>query len=180
METNAVNSKNIMLKNGLYLGLTSIAMSVIWYATGNTYSTNPLMGTLLTIIGLGISIFFIVVAIKKFKAENNGYLFLSQALKIGIGVALIGGVIAAAYALLFTTVIEPDYFEKLLEVQRQAMIEANPNLTEQQLQAMGEMAEKFSLSPFTTFTFSIIGSLFSGLIISLIAGAVMQKKEQVY
>lgn len=179
METNVVNSKNIMLKNGLYLGLAMVLVNVIMYVSGMTYSGNTLMGIITTILKFALMIFFIVLGIKQFRTENSDFLRLSQALKVGIGIALVMAIIEAVYSLLFTTVIEPDFNDKILDVQRAAMIEANPNLTQQQLDGAIEISRKF-MSPVFALPISIVWNLFLGLIISLIAGAVMQKKEQTY
>ncbi|MDO4230111.1 MAG: DUF4199 domain-containing protein, partial [Capnocytophaga sp.] len=73
-------------------------------------------------------------------------------------------------------VIDPNFIEKTLEFQRTEMIKSNPNFTENQIEMALEMARKMS-SPAFAIPLSIIGSLFFGFIVSLIAGAVMQKKE---
>lgn len=179
MEAKVVDSKSIMLKNGLYLGLAIVLLGVVMYASGMTYSENSVVG--IANIGLKIAfmIFFIVLGIKQFKAENSGFLELGQALKVGIGITLVSALIEAAYALLFMTVIEPDFVDKMLEIQRTVMSEANPNLTAQQLDGAIEMSRKF-MSPVFTLPISILWNLFLGLVISLIAGAVMQRKQETF
>lgn len=179
METKVVDSKNIMLKNGLYLGLAIVLLSVIMYAFGMTYSGNSVVGTINFGLKIAFTIFFIVLGIKQFKAENSGFLVLGQALKVGIGIALVSALIEAAYVLLFMTVIEPDFVDKMLEIQRTVMSETNPNLTAQQLDGAIEMSRKF-MSPVFSLPISIIGNLFLGLVISLIAGAVMQRKQETF
>ncbi|MDO4783068.1 MAG: DUF4199 domain-containing protein [Capnocytophaga felis] len=179
METNVVNSKDIMLKNGLYLGLAIVLVNVVMYASGMIYNGNTVVGILSSVLKFGLMVFFIVLGIKQFRTQNSGFLMLGQALKVGVGIALVMAIIEVLYSLIFTTVIEPDFFDKMLEVQKAAMIEANPNLTEQQLDGAIEMSRKFT-SPVFTLPISIVWNLFLGLVISLIAGAVMQKKEQEY
>ncbi|MDO4229207.1 MAG: DUF4199 family protein, partial [Capnocytophaga sp.] len=103
METKIVNSKDIMLKYGLYLGLASIALSIIPYVLGITFSAS----TWIAILGYLVTIFFIVMGIKQFKAQRSGFLKIGEALKIGIGISLIGGIIGVLYMLIFNNVIDP-------------------------------------------------------------------------
>lgn len=179
METNVVNSKSIMLKNGLYLGLAIVVVYVIMYASGLVYSGSMVAGFASGMLRFAIMILFVVWGIKQFKMENSGFLMLAQALKVGIGIALVSALVEVAYNLLFTMVIEPDFADKMFEVQKTVMLEQNPNLTTEQLEAGREMGKKFS-SPMFTIPISIVWNLFLGLIISLVAGAVMQKKEQIF
>lgn len=179
METNVVNSKSIMLKNGLYLGLAIVAVNVIMYVSGLVYSGSMVAGFASGMLRFAIMILFVVWGIKQFKMENSGFLMLAQALKVGIGIALVSALVEVAYNLLFTMVIEPDFADKMFEVQKTVMLEQNPNLTTEQLEAGREMSKKFS-SPMFTIPISIVWNLFLGLIISLVAGAIMQKKEQTF
>lgn len=79
-----VNSKKIILNNGLYLGLATVALSIIMYVTNMIYDQNWIVG----LISFILMIVFIAMGIKAFKAQNNGYLSLSQGLKVGLGIAL--------------------------------------------------------------------------------------------
>lgn len=178
MKTEA-NSKDIMLKYGIYLGLASIALGVIMYVSGGTYSGNTLIQTLFSLAGLAAIILFIVLAIKQLKNQNGGFLQLSEALKVGVAVALIGAIIGGIYTYVFTTIIEPDFYAKMSEITMKKMEADFPHLSKEEIQNAMEISNKMS-SPFLVFTLSLIGNLLFGLIVSLIAGAVMQKKEQTF
>ena len=171
-----LDAKKIMLQNGILLGLVTILISVIGYVSGITLSGDSILQLLISVLGFAAIIVFIVLGIKKYRAGNGGFISLSQAIKIGLGVAVIGGVIAALYNVVFVEYIDPDFTEKILLLQKEKMLEADPNLTQQQLDAGIGMARKFS-TPWMQFAFSIIGSLFFGFIITLIAGLVMRKEE---
>ena len=119
----------------------------------------------------------IVYAIKAFKKANGGFLTLGEALKVGIGTALIGGLIGVIWTLLLTNVLEPDYMQQVMEVQKEKMLDQG--LSEEQIEASAEMMEKFS-SPLISVAASLIGNLFFGFIISLIGGLIMQKKQDLY
>ena len=172
MENQKATVKKFVLNYGLMLGIISVIFGVIMYVT-NVY-LNP--GILYTIIGFLIYIIIISLAIKAFKTENGGFLSLSEALKVGIGVSVIGGIIAALWSFVLMNYIEPDYMNQMIEVQREKMIEMQPDMTEAQLDDAAEMASKFS-SPLISIAISLIGSLFFGLVISLIAGLIMKNKN---
>ena len=101
---------------------------------------------------------------------------LGQAIKLGLGIALIAGIIGVIFNYLLMNVIEPDMINQIMEKQQEAMIESNPNMTDQQLEAASEMTAKF-MTPGMMAAFGLIGSLFFGFIISLITGLVMKRDK---
>jgi len=172
MENQQTSLQQIMLNFGLYLGVTGILINVIMYATGNIY--DPHWSVM--VVGLLVTIGFIIYGIKQVKEMNGGLLSLGEALKTGLGIALISGIIAIVYSLIFTNFIEPDFYEKMAEVSYQKILEEYPNFTDEQIEAATEMASKMS-GPGVNAAMMIMGSLISGLIISLIGGSIMRKKE---
>ena len=172
MEIQKVEAKKFVLNYGVLLGILSVILGVIMYVT-NAYIDPSII---YTIIGFLILIAVISYAINAFKNENGGYLNLGDALKVGIGVAVIGGIITAIWSYLLMNFIEPQYMAQIMEVNQQKMMETNPNLTQAQMDSMMEMSSKFT-SPFMIMAFSLIGNLFFGLLISLIAGLIMKNKN---
>ncbi len=168
---NQTNSKSIILNYGLYLGVIGVFIHLAFYATGNLIKLGWLSG----ILGFVAMIALIVLGIKKFKADNNGFLTFGQALKVGVGIAVISAVISTIYTLIFTNVIEPEFQQQTLEIQRQAWIDAG--LNDEQIEASEAMAKKFS-SPMITAPLAIVVSAFFGFIISAISGAIMKKTEE--
>lgn len=63
------------------------------YVTNMIYDQNWIVG----LISFILMIVFIAMGIKAFKAQNNGYLSLSQGLKVGLGIALISSIVAVVY-----------------------------------------------------------------------------------
>lgn len=164
------SSKKVMINYGLILGLISILISVGVYASGNAYNQHWSIG----LISFAIMVILIALGIKKLKQNNNDSLTLAEALKTGIGIALISGILSAIYTYIFVTIIEPDFYVNLLaSIERQWM---EQGMTDEQIQTTLAMTKKMS-GPFMTITFSIIGSLFFGFIISLITGLIMKKDK---
>ena len=168
---NQTNSKSIILNYGLYLGVAGVFIHLLFYASGSLFENLQMVG----LIGLIPMIAFIVLGIKKFKNDNGGFLSFGQALKVGVGIAVISALISTVYTLLFTNVIEPTYQEQLMEIQKQAWVDGG--LSDEQIENAVAMTEKFQ-SPFITVPIAIVMSAFFGFIISAITGAIMQKKNE--
>jgi len=169
MENQPVPSKKIMLNYGLYLGIVSIIISVAVYALGMHYEQDWKN----MVIGIIVMFVIIFLGIKKYKEFNSGYLTIGQALKTGIGIALIGGIIGVIYSYIFMNFIEPDFMDKMMELQQQKMIEDYPQLSDEQIETQIELMNKFS-TPLISSAFQIIGSLFFGFVISLIVGFIQK------
>lgn len=172
METQTASVKKIALPYGLLLSLTTIVISVIVYVMGMTYD-QPWWQSLLNFVAM---IGFIVYGIKAYKHDNENYLSLGEALKMGLAIALVAGLIGSVFSYLFVTVIEPDFAVNMLETTRVKMIDDNPDMTQEAMDMALGVTEKM-MSPGILVAFSIVGSLFIGFIISLIAGLVMKNNR---
>lgn len=172
METQTASVKKIAMNYGLLLGLASIAFSVILYVTGN-HLEQTLWSSVISFL---IMLAFIVYGLKAFKKDNGGFMSLGEALKTGVAIALISGILGAIYFYVFVTMIEPDFTAQILEVQRETMIEANPDMPKEQMEMSMGIAEKMT-QPWIMVAFAVIGSLFFGFIISLVAGLIMKQPK---
>ncbi|MFC5045993.1 DUF4199 domain-containing protein [Aquimarina hainanensis] len=175
MENATTNTKKFILNYGAILGVLSVLLGVILYVTDSHKEQSWIQSLIGFLIILGVIIF----GIKAFKTANNGFLTLSQALKIGLGISLVGALIGIIWLFLLTMVIEPDFTAQLADMQREKLIEQYPDFTQEQIDQSVEMAQKFS-TPYMMAAFSLIGNLFLGFIISLFGGLIMQKKQDLY
>jgi hypothetical protein len=166
------STKQIMLNYGLMLGFISILLSVANYAVGDIYEphwANQVVSFIATIA-------VIVLGIKKVKEFNNGFLTLGEALKTGLGIALVSGILFLIYFFVFTNFIEPEFYVRTLEVREQAILEGYPNLTDEQLEGAMAMQKKLN-GPLFMSAIILIFSLFIGFIIALIGGLIMKKAK---
>lgn len=172
MENQKISFKQIVTTHGVYLALVSIILLVIMYITNTTQNWVYSLG------GFALTVLIMVYAIKTFKQHNENYLTLGEGLKVGMATAAIGGVLAAFYAYLHYSFIYPEYIDAVLEEARMQMAEQSQGMTDEQMdQAIG-FTETFT-SPFMMATFSLIGSLFFGFIISLFASLIMKRERPV-
>ena len=170
MNNQRASLKKIALNYGVLLALLSIVLQVISYVL-DAHIDRPWW---LTVLQLAISISVIVYGIKLFKNENEGFLTLGQALKTGVAISLIAGLIAVVFNYIFMHYIDPDFIVKTMEFSREQMIADNPNLTQEQIDNAMEISAMF-MSPGIMSAFAIIATLFFGFVISLVAGLIMKK-----
>ena len=64
METKNVNFLSIALRNGILLGLVSVAFTVLLYVTDFLYTDNTLLAVITWLINIAISVVFIVMAVE--------------------------------------------------------------------------------------------------------------------
>lgn len=170
MENQPASIKPIAYTYGLYSALLSIAVLVVMYVA-NLDKSWILSG--ISFIG---SILIFVYGIKAFKKANFNVLSVGQAVKVGLAIAVIAGVITALYSYVHYEYIYPEFIEMQKETAYQQMMERNPNLTDEQASQAMEMSAMFMTPTFFSIM-SIIGSLFFGLIVSLIAGLIMRSND---
>ncbi len=173
MEDQKSTTKQIMLNSGLMLGFISILISVANFAIGDIYKPHWAV----SVISIIATIAVIVLGIKKVKELNNGYLTLGEAIKTGLGIALVSGLVFLVYFFVFTNFLEPEFYARSLEVKEQAVLEMYPNLTDDQLEGAMDLQKKLN-GPVFTSAILLIVSLFFGFIVALIGGLVMKKVEE--
>ena len=168
---NQANGKNIMVNNGIILGISSVLFALVMFATGNHLTPHWSASIVNAIIFIGI----IIYGIKQFKATNNNFLSWGQGVKIGVGVAIVGGLIVVVYNYLFTNFIEPDFMNQMMEIQNQAFLDQG--LTEDQIEAANALTSTFS-SPGIMAAVGIISYAIGGFIVAAITAAILKKSEE--
>lgn len=174
MENNKTSATQIMLNYGLILAFITILVAIANYAFGNVYDPHWSV----SVLNAALTIIIIVFGLKKLKESNNGLLSLGQALKTGLGIALISGIVYVIYFYVFVNFIEAEYFINAAKVAEDKIITQYPNMSDEQLEAAVAMSQKMSSFGMIS-AIVLIMSLFFGFIISLIAGLIMKKTEEV-
>ncbi len=168
---NQAPSKSIILNYGVYLGIASILINLVVYATGDYlkphWSISVLSALLMVVI--------IVFANKKFKELNSGFMSWGQSVKIGVGLTVISAIIIIVYQQIFANFIEPDYAQQMLMMQEQTW--TDQGMTSEQIDSAKEMMQKFQ-SPVISSAIGIVVAAFIGFVVSAIVGAIMKKSEE--
>jgi hypothetical protein len=172
MESKA-SSKNTILNYGLVYGLILILMSVTLYALNLHYEK---VGGY---IGLGVLVITIllvpILGMAKFKRDNLNIMSWGQAVKIGMGIIILGTLINIIYSFGFSEFIEPTYNETVLELQKNELL-ATEQFTPEQIDQQIEISAMFQ----GTLLGAGVGILFFafvGFVISAIAGAIMKRSD---
>ena len=168
---NQVNSKQFIVNNGILLGVASIVLSLILYATGNHLTPHWSVSLISAALFIGL----IVFGTKKFKEANGGFMSWGQGVKVGVGIAVLAGLIITIYQYVFMNFIEPEYMAQMMEIQNQGFIDGG--MTEEQIEAANKMGESFR-SPFMVAAMGIIMYAIGGFIVSAITSAIMKKSEE--
>jgi len=172
MEKSAIKTSSFALRYGLILGLISIVFGLMIYFLEMHYQNDTKIG----MVSLASSTIVIVLGLLAFKKANEGYISLSEALKTGLGIALISGILSVLYQALLVTVIDPDTIQKSVDFQMETIRMEQPELPTETLNQIEEMQKRFS-SPAIMAAIGIIFSLFFGFIISLVAGLIIKKSR---
>mgnify|MGYP003118807098 FL=1 len=172
MEEQKLTTGKVALTYGGLLGLLTIILAVVLYVTNSLLDRNWMTAA----VSFLIMIACISYGQKVYRNGNGGFMDLKDALKVGVGIALIGAILGALYNYVFLTVIEPGFTELIIEKQRETMINSQPNMTEAQIDQAMEFAGKFS-QPWVQSSFQIVAGIFFGFIISLISGLILKRNN---
>lgn len=155
---------------GLLLGLASVAFGVILYSMDMHYE----QGWDKFIIGTLLMVGAIVFAATQYKKANFGYFSISDGLKLGAGIGIIGAIISLIWYALLTNIIEPGFMDKAMEIAKVKAFEDNPKITDEQWQQGVEMQKKFA---WLAYPFGILINAFVGFIIGLVTGLILKKQK---
>lgn len=172
MENNSSTLKSHILQYGLLLGGISVVFALMLFFLDMHYSQESAVG----IISIAITAAVIILGQYNFRKENEGFLSFGESLKLGVGIALISSVIGVTYQVLLVTVIDPDTIPKMIEIAKNQLYDANPEMTQEQLDGILEMQKKF-ISPQMMVAFGLIGGLLIGFVISMISGLILKRNR---
>lgn len=173
MEENQPKIGKFIWTFGLLLGLVSIAFGVILFSMDMHYE----QGWDIRIIGILVLIAAIVLGTIQYKKANSGFLSISEALKLGAGIGLVGGIFSLIWYAVLTNIIEPDFMDKAMEIAKAKTLEENPKLTEEQWAQGVEMQKKFA---WVTYPILLLFNVILGLIIGFFTGLFLKKQKPAY
>jgi hypothetical protein len=164
--------KSNIITYGIILGSISVVFQLMLFLLDMHYKNDSTAGIVALLITSGVLVYSFIV----FKKNNEGYMTLSEALKIGLGVSLISAIIGIIYTQLLVNFLDPDTMQKSLELSIDNMRAQNPEIPQEALETARSIQEKMS-SPLIFSAVQIIFSLFFGFIISLIGGLIVKKSR---
>lgn len=173
MEENQPKTGKFALTYGLLVGGVGIVFGIMLFTMDLHYERGwGVQGTQIAILAAGI-----ILGIYQFRKANFGFLNISQALKVGAGVALIAAILGLIYFFILSNFIEPEYMDKMYEIGKQQAMENNPKLTEEQIDQGIEMQKSMS---WIFYPIGLLINIIIGLVVGLIAGLILKKQKPAY
>ena len=167
MEDQTPSIKPIAYKYGVYSAMLSICGLMIMYLT------NMDKNWTLSIASIVLSVTIFYYGIKEYKSANANSLNLGEAFKVGLAIALIGGILSAIYSYIHYKLIYPEFITMQKETAYNQIVLSNPTMSPEQISQTMSITELFLTPGFFSLS-AILGSLIFGLIVSLILGLVLK------
>lgn len=169
------NNRQAIINFGLIQGLVSVTLAVVLYATGNyNMSGQGDANILYSVLNLAVSVVFPLLAILKVREIGGGFISFGKAFSTGFQVILIAAILGAVWLLVYTTTLEPNYQEVILQNNYEQMSEQG--MSSEQIDQAIEMTKRFTTPTFMA-VFAVLTSAFFGAIIALILGGILQRKD---
>jgi hypothetical protein len=173
MEENQPKTGKYSLNFGLITGGIGIIFAIMLFTMDMHYDR----GIAVQAVQIAILAAGIIFGIIQFKKANSGFLSISEALKLGAGIALISGILGLIWFFVFSNLIEPDFMDNMYELGKEQAMADNPSLTEEQMDQGIEMQKKFA---WISYPVILIINIIIGLVVGLIGGLIMKKQEPAY
>ena len=171
MEENQSKTGKYALTYGAILGGVSVIFALMLYSVDLHYQGGLMVG----LVSMALMIAAIVIGLIQFRKANNGLMSLGQAMKVGVGIALIAGIIGIAFNQVMANVIDPDMMTKAMEFQKATLAEST-KMTPDQIDERMEATKKFA-TPVMQIAFGLLFSVVLGLVFSLISGLILKRTE---
>ncbi len=167
----------IIWRYGLLTGLVLILLGLVFYLTGLQSFDQPQSSNswIITIVNLVVLFGGLYLAIQQHRDQNlGGYITFGKGFTVGLLTSLVVAVVTAIWTIVFFTVVEPNATQMILEASKDQMANEQGMSNEQIEQAMTWVS--WMTSPSMLTVFALLGTVFQGLILSLIAGGVLSKR----
>ena len=164
--------KSTIIQYGLIYGGLAVVFNIMLFIMDMHYQG----GSLQQWAGLIIMVGSITAGQLAFRKLNNGYLNLSEAMKTGLGVTMVGIIIALLYGWFQAIVLDPNQIEKATEFALSQLIEQNPEMTDEMISVSKEWIEWGSSPAISTALALGFGLIFGG-IVSLVTGLIVKKSR---
>jgi hypothetical protein len=177
----AANKKNIALTFGVYYGIFSVLLVVVQYATGDFTVSSGAGETnwFFTVLSLGAGVFFPVMALVQLKKSQGGFMSFGQGFKASFTVFIVSSLFVAAWMLIYTYVLEPNYQQVLIDnAYTQMQMQNGGSMSEQQMDTAMEWTKKMT-GPLMLVLWTVLTSAILGAIGSLIYSGAIHAKPPV-
>lgn len=158
---------------GAILGSCLVFMALLFWLLG----LDEQKSIVPSILNNGIIILFLIYTIIQYRDnQHNGFISYSSSLKLGTTVAFFSSVIMALFTFIYISYLNPGMLFEILETTEQAILEADPEISEEMLDLQLEMAGRF-MQPHWMMIMSVLGGTFMGFFYSLIISFFVKRQD---
>ncbi|SEL44970.1 Protein of unknown function [Aquimarina amphilecti] len=172
MKSKSIPIKKYILKYGVIFGIISVIFSLTTYLRGNYTNQGLFHLILLSFITIGS----IMTGLLVFKSKNNNFISLLEALKIGVGISILGGILLTSWEVLLIHYIDPEIITQLEDAQIKKVAESSANFTQEEIEKKIKMTQR-NTSAMSWILLGFIEDLIVGFLISLVSGLIIRKKR---
>ncbi len=168
--------QKVGMKYGVICGLVYIAFSLVSILMGSALQSSPMLGILISLAIVVATFFVIFYGVREYRdTVNSGTLAVGEAVKLGALIALIAGLLTAAFTLLYNYVIDPGYVDRMIAEMRDGF--EKRGMTDAQIDTAMKWTSMMR-NPLLTAAFSIVWYCLWGIVKGLISGAILKKEPQ--
>lgn len=159
-----MDTRKFAMNYGTVLGLFLVLIALIFWVLG----VDEQESVIPSILNNMVIIAFLVYAIIQYRDNvNDGFISYGSSLKLGTTVAFFSSVIMALYTFIYISYLNPEFLANVLNITEQAMLEANPEISDKELDLALSMTTKF-MQPHWMMIMGVLGGTFMGFLFSLI------------
>jgi len=163
------------ISNGIVWGLITGAAMIVFSLV--MFLTDLYMNKAVNWIGYVFLIAGMIYGTLEFrKKQPGGFLTYGRAFSSCFWIGLFAGILATIYFYLFIQYIHPGFINELLEQTRANMLEARPNMSDEQVEQAVEMSSKF-MKPVTMTIWGLVTYAAMSAVISLILAIFLKKED---
>ena len=167
------NQKSVIMPSltyGVYLGFALIVYSLLLFLLDVEQES---WLTWVSYVIMAAGLFWAMISIRD--KELGGYVSYGKAFGIGFWTTIFATIVSGIFTYIYVIYIDPGLIEEILLNAEEAMLEGNPNMSDEQLDTTMMWTEKMTSPIWITFWASL-ANVFFGTILSLII-AIFAKRE---
>ena len=159
-------------KYSIILAACSFAFTLVRYYTGLGASTG--MG----LLGLVIAIVVLVIALKKYRGLNGGYMTFGTATLAAFMIDFLGSMISSAVNAVYLAFVDESILPAMTE-KTLAQLQQTPGISKPALDMMTGIYKNFVFTPGGMFILGCVGGVIIGIILALILAAILKKNPPI-
>ena len=159
-----MDTRKFAMNYGSVLGLFLMLIALTLWALGVDEQRSVIPSILNNMVIIGFLIYSIIQYRDNF---NDGFISYGSSLKLGTSVAFFSSILMAFYTFIYITYLDPDMLANILKTTEQAVLQTNPDISEEELDLALEMTGNLT-QPHWLMIMGVLSGTFMGFFFSAI------------